>query len=84
MDLFLPTGANAPTEFDFEVQLDREKWKSSVNNHDTYREFTLTVPSNEAILGALDSVNIFSNLADHVSSQLKAIDWVSVKAVRIE
>jgi hypothetical protein len=84
VELFLPTGANSPTLFDFEVQLDRAVWKRSVNNHCTYEETAFTVEAKEVILGALDSVNIFSNLHDHVSSQLRGIEWLAVKAVRLE
>lgn len=83
LDLFIPTGFNSPTEFDFTVQLDRAKWNRSVNNHDTYREFSAEIPFDEG-LGALDSVNVFSSLPNFVTNQLRGVEWLSIRAVRLE
>lgn len=84
VEAFLPTGLNSPTEFDFLMQLDREKWNRSVNNHESYREFALEADFDEDLFGRLDSVNVFSTLPHFVSNQLRSIEWLSVRAVRIE
>lgn len=83
VDLFLPTGINTPTEDDFLMQMDRERWNPSVNNHDTYRQFSAEVPFDLG-LGELDSVNIFGEPQNFVSNQLRGMEWLSVRAVRIE
>lgn len=83
LDLFLPEGRNVPSEDDFLMQMERDKWKTSVNNHDTYREESIQISVNEASLGSLDSVNLFSTIPDYVARQLKGIQWVSVKALRL-
>lgn len=84
LEAFLPTGQDSPNLFDFEVQMDRRVWKPSVNEHSTYRQTTLIFDHQEASLGTLDSMNIFSNLAYSVSQELRAVEWLAVKAVRLE
>lgn len=83
-ETFLPTEENCPTEEDFKLQLDREEWSTSVNNHDTYTETETTFSFDEAAFGALDSVNIFSTLPNYVSEQLRGIEWVSIRCVAVE
>lgn len=83
-DTFLPEAENCPTEEDFQIQLDREEWTTSVNNHDTYVETETTFTVDEATFGAFDSVNVFSNLPNYVSEQLRGIEWLSVLYVATE
>jgi hypothetical protein len=86
LDLFTPTKSaivSSPTEEDFLTQLDREKWNQSVNNHGSYAEFSSGIHFDPS-LGGLDSVNIFSDLPNFTSNQLRAVEWLSVNAVRID
>lgn len=83
-ETFLPEAENCPTEEDFQIQLGREDWSTSVNNHDTFVETETTFSIDEATFGVLDSVNIYSTLPNYVSEQLRGIEWVSIRAVAIE
>lgn len=81
VDLFLPTGADSPNAFDFETQLFREQWNRCVNNHSTYEEFSATIAVESQ---DFDSVNIFSNIDSFDTQQLRSVEWLGVRAVRIE
>lgn len=84
LELFAPEGLNAPDEYDFLVQEDRHAWKSSVNKHDTFAEFELETAVDENTFGSLDTVNVFSNMPNYVSEQLRGIEWVSIRALRLD
>lgn len=84
VDLFLPTGHDSPQLFDFETQMERSTWKSSVNRHSTYRQTSLLIEDKQDILGELGAFNVFSNLRTSVSQELRAVELLAVKAVRLE
>lgn len=84
VDVFMPDSRDTPDEFDFEQQLERAKWLPSVNRHGSYQEFSLPISVNESSFGELDSVNLFSDIPNFVSSDLRGIEWVSVRAVRLD
>lgn len=80
VELYLPGGPASPTENDFLVQLDRETWQRSVNNHDGYSQVSVVVP----VLDNLDSVSLLSGLPNFATNQLRAVEWLAVRALRIE
>lgn len=83
INIFVPTGRNVPTESEFLLQMEREQWQTNVANHDTYEEFEEEIAVDENTYGDLDSVNLFSNVPNYTSEQLRGIEWVSVKALRL-
>lgn len=83
LELFLPTGKNEPLPTDFAKQMGRAIWLTSVNNHVGYRKVTVSFAFNEAYRGVLNAFNIFSNVPNYVSYELRAIEWAEVKAVRL-
>lgn len=83
MTLFLPTGQSTPSRAAWKKQLGNSVWQQSVDGHQDYRETVLNFASNEAGLGTLTALNVFSNLANIVTSQLRGIEVLDLKGVRI-
>lgn len=83
LTLFLPTSGTKPSEEAFDRQAECLEWNYSVGGHSSYREFITTVPFDPSA-GELDSVNLFSNLPFFVTNQLRAIEWLNVRAVRLD
>lgn len=83
MSLFLPTDNSDVRADDFELQLNRSVWNTSVKNHSAYREIVTSVAVDEGSLGPLDTFNIFSPLPDFVTSQLRGVEWLSAESVLI-
>lgn len=85
MTLFLPSGQDSPTESDFDRQLARSVFSKYINNHSSYRETVVEVPPiDEDSLGFLDTVNIFSSIKNYASSELRGIEFLSVKTFMID
>lgn len=84
LQAFLPTAADSPTEKDFLKQMGRARWQTNVNNHSSYRETSVDVGFDEAAYGALDCFNLFSNLKEFVTSNLRGIEWSAARAVKLE
>jgi hypothetical protein len=82
LEAFLPTGPDAPTAADFEAQMRREVWKADVSNHSSYREFSIEIALDEATLGTLDTVNIFSDITD-LAGDMRGIEWADVRVERV-
>lgn len=81
-DLYVPNGNNSPGEDDFVAQLRSEDWRNSLNNHAGYQQFASTGTVNEAA-GALDTINIFSDILDNEARQLGSVEFLSVRAAII-
>lgn len=84
LELFVPTGRNEPTQFDFEEQLDRSTYQVNVNNHSQYAAYSATFTHNEVGLGYLNAFNICSDLDDIETAELGGVEWLDVKAVMIQ
>jgi len=82
IELFVPSGRDTPTEQDFERQLKREVWNTSVPRHTSYREMTVRTDLNEAAYGALNAFNMFTDIENYVATDLAGIQWVSTRADR--
>jgi len=83
VDLFLPTSASAPTEEDFKTQLARARFTQYVSNHQSYVQTTLNLEVDPLMLNSLDSVNIFSNITNYVSTELRGIEFLGIRSVRM-
>lgn len=81
-DVFVPNGNNSPGEADFLAQLQSDDWRNSLNNHAGYQQFSSTGTVNEAA-GALDTLNIFSDILDNEARQLGSVEFLSVRAAII-
>lgn len=84
VELFLPNGSESPNSSDFDFQLQRETFNECVNNHRSYRLFSIDAAISETNNGTLNAVNIFSNVETFDTETLRPIEWLEVKAVRIE
>lgn len=81
--LFAPTGPNYPTKDDFRSQVRRDKFSTSIPNHDTYQESEATFALDQAGKGFLDSVNIMSSVPNYAVSALSGVEFLAISAVKL-
>lgn len=79
VEMYLPGGTASPAEGDFLTQLDRETWQRNVNNHDGFSQVIVVVP----VLDDLNSVSLLSGLPNFTTHELRGIEWLAVRALRI-
>ncbi len=79
---FIPFGISKVNEQDFESQMQRSSFQTSINGHSTYIKTTPFIPVTifEGEAGYLDSVNLFSNVSDVDSPDLGGMEFGRVQA----
>lgn len=81
LETFMPSDGASPTVDEFIDQLDTEEWQRNIGNHTGYIQNTLEFGG--PIATALENIAIVSTAPNYVSEQLRGIEWLAVRAVRM-
>lgn len=79
---FTPSDAEGPTEDQFNHQAEQSAWQPSSAGHSGYVESILDLSGVSTTL--LDSICVSSAAPNYVAGQLRAIEWMAVRPVRID